>query len=279
MFLFLHIHWNIDPEIVNLFGISIRYYGLLFMLGILAAIYLLQWMFKKEDIPQASLEKLISYGIIGIFAGARLGHCFFYQPDYFLAHPLEAILPIEFLPEGGIKFTGYRGLASHGGALGLILAILLYAHKTKQSVLHTLDLIAIVTPLTGFFIRLANFFNSEIIGLSSSKPWAIVFDKVDSLPRHPSQIYEAISYLLIFFLLIYLYKNKTILHRKGNYFGLCIALLFTARFIIEFTKEHQVAFEDQLPLDMGQLLSIPFILIGLAFVFIGKRKQLKRTNT
>ncbi len=129
----IYIHWNPDPEIVNVFGISIRYYGLLFVGGLILCVYILGWIFKNENIPASNLEKLSVYGMIGILAGARLGHCLFYEPSYFLAHPLEMILPVKFREGGGIKFTGYQGLASHGGALGLIIALVFYSRKTKSS--------------------------------------------------------------------------------------------------------------------------------------------------
>src|ERR1035437_3211904 len=153
--LFDYIHWNIDPEIIHLFGITLRYYSLLFVGGLLLCIYILNWIFKQEHIPLMHLEKLAIYGLIGIVVGARLGHCLFYQPDYYLSHPLEMLLPIEITPDG-VKFTGYQGLASHGGTLGLFIAMIIYARKTKESFIKTIDLIAIVAPLGSCFIRVAN---------------------------------------------------------------------------------------------------------------------------
>jgi prolipoprotein diacylglyceryl transferase len=264
-----YIHWDLDPEIINILGISLRYYGLFFVSGLILCIYILGWIFKKEKIPSEYLEKLSIYGLIGILVGARLGHCLFYQPSYYFSHPLEMILPIIFLPTGGIKFIGFQGLASHGGGLGLIIALIFYARKTKQSIINTIDLIAIVTALGGGFIRLANFMNSEIIGTQTSKPWGIIFERVDNVPRHPAQLYEAISYFLIFGLMIILYKTNRDKLRNGFFFGLVLVLIFTARFFIEFVKERQVAFEENLKLDMGQLLSIPYILIGIGFIIYG----------
>ncbi|MGZ2369438.1 prolipoprotein diacylglyceryl transferase [Ancylomarina sp. YFZ004] len=267
-----YINWDIDPEIINLFGFSIRYYGLLFVTGLLLSIYILGWIFRKENIPQKDLDKLTIYAVIGIFVGARLGHCLFYQPAYYLSHPLEAILPVIFPAEGGIEFVGYRGLASHGGALGLILALILYARKTKNSIIDSIDLIAVVTALAGCFIRLANLMNSEIIGMPTTKPWGFVFKRVDLIPRHPAQLYEALSYLLIFIIMITLYKTKRNSMRHGVFFGLALVLIFTARFLIEFIKERQVDFEAGMSLDMGQILSIPFIIIGIGFIFYGLRR-------
>ncbi|MTI30233.1 prolipoprotein diacylglyceryl transferase [Xanthovirga aplysinae] len=273
-----YITWSVDPEIINLFGISIRYYGLLFVSGLIISIYILGKLFKEEKIPQENLEKLSTYGMVGILVGARLGHCLFYEPEYYLAHPLEMILPIRFLPEGGFKFTGYQGLASHGGALGMIIALIIYSRKTKQSLIQTIDLIAIVGPLAGIFIRLANLMNSEIIGMPTTKSWGFIYTRVDNLPRHPAQLYEAISYFLIFLLLLTLYRSKRKKLQNGFFFGLSLTLIFVARFIIEFIKERQVAFEENMFLDMGQILSLPYILLGLAFIFYGLIKTRKMVS-
>ncbi len=274
-----YIHWNIDPEIINIFGISIRYYGLFFVTGLILCVYILDWIFKKENIPQVNLEKLSIYGMIGILVGARLGHCLFYEPAYYLSNPLEMLLPIKFLKEGGIEFIGYQGLASHGGALGLIIALILYSRKTKQSIIHTIDLIAVVAALGGGFIRLGNLMNSEIIGMPTTKPWGFIFERIDNIPRHPAQLYEAISYFLIFIIMIALYKTKREQLKNGFFFGLTLVLIFTARFFIEFIKERQVAFEANMNLDMGQILSIPYILIGIAFIIFGIRKTNKMLST
>lgn len=274
-----YIHWNIDPEIINIFGISIRYYGLFFVTGLILCVYILDWIFKKENIPQVNLEKLSIYGMIGILVGARLGHCLFYEPAYYLSNPLEMLLPIKFLKEGGIEFIGYQGLASHGGALGLIIALIFYSRKTKQSIIHTIDLIAVVAALGGGFIRLGNLMNSEIIGMPTTKPWGFIFERIDNIPRHPAQLYEAISYFLIFIIMIALYKTKREQLKNGFFFGLTLVLIFTARFFIEFIKERQVAFEANMNLDMGQILSIPYILIGIAFIIFGIRKTNKMLST
>ena len=199
------IHWNPDPEIINVFGISIRYYGLLFVSGLIIAIYMLGWLFKRENIPSENLEKLTIYGMIGIIAGARLGHCLFYEPSYYLSHPLEMILPVTFPPDGGIKFIGYQGLASHGRVLGLLIGLFFYSRKTKHSMIDILDLIAVVVGVSLGFIRLGNFMNSEIIGMPTTKPWGVIFERVDNLARHASQLYEAISYFIILAIMIILY--------------------------------------------------------------------------
>ena len=273
--IFNYIHWNPDPEIINVFGISIRYYGLLFVGGLVLSIYILGWIFKRENIPAENLEKLSIYGMIGILVGARLGHCLFYEPSYYLSHPLEMILPIRFLQSGGIEFTGYQGLASHGGALGLIIALILYSRKTKHSMLDTIDLIAVVAALGSGFIRLANLMNSEIIGMPTTLSWGFIFERVDNIPRHPAQLYEAISYFLIFTVMIILYKTKREKLRYGFFFGLVLVLVFVARFFIEFIKERQVGFEENMTLDMGQILSIPYIIVGIGFMIYGLRRTKK----
>lgn len=263
------INWNPNPELVNIFGFSIRYYGLFFVTGLILSLFLLQKIFKWENIPEKNLEKLTIYGIIGILAGARLGHCLFYEPSYYLAHPLEMILPVSFPEDGGIKFVGYLGLASHGGALGLFLALLLYTRKTGSSLLYTLDLIAVVAALGSSFIRLGNLMNSEIIGKPTDLPWAFVFERVDSVPRHPAQLYEALAYFLIFAFMFTLYKRKREKLQNGFFFGLVLVLIFTARILIEFVKENQVGFEDSMTFNMGQWLSLPYVVTGILFMIYG----------
>ena len=264
-----YINWNLDPEIANIFGISIRYYSLLFVMGIILTIYTLKWLFKKEELSSENLDKLTMYGIVGLVIGMRLGHCLFYQPDYYLANPLEIILPIRFLKEGGFEFTGFQGLASHGGVLGVLIALYFYSRKTKQSMIATLDLIAIAAPLLGVFIRLGNFMNSEIIGIPTTSPLGVVFERLDNIPRHAAQLYEAISYLIIFTIMIFLYKKMRQKLKTGFFFGLVLVLIFVARFLIEFVKENQVGFEDEMSFNMGQILSLPYIIIGMGFMIYG----------
>ena len=264
-----YIHWNADPEIINILGISVRYYGLLFVGGLLLCIYLLGRIYKIENIPYENLEKLSIYCMIGILAGARLGHCLFYEPSYYLSHPLEMILPVTFPADGGIKFSGYQGLASHGGILGLLIALYFYSRKTKHSMIDTLDLIAVVAGMSFGFIRLGNFMNSEIIGTPTTLPWGVIFERVDNIPRHPAQLYEAISYFIIFAIMMLLYKKMRARLKNGFLFGLATVLFFTARFLIEFVKENQVGFEDRMTLNMGQLLSLPFIAVGIGFIIYG----------
>ncbi len=265
------IHWNINPEIVNIMGFPLRYYGILFAGGIVLCLFVLKWIFKNENIPSDKLDTLTLYGVAGVLIGARLGHCLFYEPSYYLSHPMEMVLPITFSPDGGIQFVGYQGLASHGGVLGLLIGLFFYSRKTMQPMIDTIDLIAIVAGLSFGFIRLGNFMNSEIIGSSTTRPWGVIFEQVDNLPRHPAQLYEAISYFFIFGMMIILYKKIRYRINNGFLFGLATVLFFTARFILEFWKEDQVGFEEGMLLNMGQLLSIPYILVGIGFIIYGLR--------
>lgn len=268
------IHWNLDPEIINILGISIRYYGICFVTTLILCVYFLGKIYTRENIPSEHLEKLTIYVIIGIIAGARLGHCLFYEPSYYLSHPLEMILPVTFPAEGGVKFSGFQGLASHGGALGVLIALYFYSRKTKHSMLDALDLIAVVSGLTGF-IRIGNFMNSEIIGMSTTKPWGVIFGRVDNVPRHPAQLYEAISYFIVFAIMMILYNKKRDKLKNGFFFGFVLILIFTARFVIEFIKEDQVEFENGMTYNMGQLLSLPYIIIGIGFMIYGLWKTNK----
>ncbi|UTW60992.1 prolipoprotein diacylglyceryl transferase [bacterium SCSIO 12741] len=273
------IHWNLDPELINLFGISIRYYGLFFASGIILCLYLLGKLFKAEGIPAGNLDKLAIYGILGVILGARLGHCLFYEASYYLSHPIEMLLPIRFTPDGAIQFTGYRGLASHGGVLGVLIALYIYSRKTKHAMIDALDLIAVTAGFTLGFIRLGNFMNSEIIGMPTNLPWGVVFERIDEIPRHPAQLYEAFSYLLIGTLMLMLYTKKRDKLKNGFLFGLTTVLFFTARFLIEFVKENQVGFEQNLTFNMGQLLSLPYIAIGVGFMIYGLWKTNKSQSS
>ncbi len=264
------INWNLEPEIFWITdSFPIKYYGLLFVTGILIALQIEKRIYVKENIPVEKLDKLFIYVVLGIVLGARLGHCFFYEPSYYFQNPIEILLPIKKIG-GTYKFIGFQGLASHGGALGVLIALGLYCRKYKTKFLWLVDRIAIVSPIVGAFIRFGNFMNSEIYGKPTNRNWGVVFQRDDLIPRHPTQLYEAFSYLLISAILMYVYKKKTEKIHNGLIFGLCIALVFSARFIIEFFKENQVGFENQMIINMGQILSLPFIFIGLILVFIRK---------
>ena len=261
------INWNIDPEIIKLFGvISLRYYGILFVTGLFLGYYIVKRIYIKENLPIENLEKLAVFIFIGTIVGARFGHCLFYEPEYYLKHPLDIVLPFKLDSGGKFEFTGFQGLASHGGAIGVLTAILLYCKKYHFDFLWVLDRVAIATPLTGAFIRFGNFMNSEIIGEPTGTNFGIVFQRVDLLPRHPTQLYEAFSYLTIFLILQWFYSNKKIKRQDGYIFGLFLIMLFGVRFILEFLKINQVDFENGMILNMGQLLSIPFILSGIGLI-------------
>ncbi len=276
---YLYITWDINPEIANIAGLSLRYYGLLFIGGIILAGYVLKRMLPGTQLTIADLERFSLFAVVGVFVGARLGHCLFYEPAYYLRHPLEMLLPITRDIHGTYHFAGYQGLASHGGVIGMMVALLLYARTAKQNFVFTLDMVAVVAPLTGCFIRLANLMNSEIIGCPASVPWAFVFVREDMLPRHPAQLYEAIAYLLIFlFNLFYLYRRHKDMTGTGFFTGWTLLLVFTVRFLIEFVKERQVTFEDEMVLDMGQWLSVPFVLMGVVLIVWAIRKN-KSSNS
>ena len=258
---------------IHLGGFSIRWYSLCWLLGLLAAFLIVKRLYKEQKIKPELFDPLFIYCFIGILIGSRLGHCLFYEPGYFLSsfkHMVEMILPIRFLADGSWRFTGYEGLASHGGTIGLIIALWLYVRRTKVNLWRVLDNVAIATPVTACLIRLGNLMNSEIIGKVTDVPWAFVFERVDMLPRHPGQLYEAVAYAAFFFVGWYLYRKRPERVGTGFFFGMCITLIFTARFFIEFTKDIQEEFEASMLLNMGQLLSLPFIALGLVCMFCPK---------
>lgn len=269
----LSILWNPSDTALSFGPFTIHWYSLCWLIGLALAYFIVQRLYREQKVKEGLFDPLFVYCFIGILVGARLGHCLFYQPDIFLSswhHFVEIFIPIEFLSDGSWHFTGYRGLASHGGTLGLMIALWVYVRKTGMNLWQVLDNIAIATPVTACFIRLGNLMNSEIIGKVTDVPWAFVFERVDAMPRHPGQLYEAIAYAILFFIGWRLYRRMPQRVGTGYFFGLCLAYIFTARFFIEFTKEVQEAFEASLPLDMGQLLSLPFIVLGVACMAGGK---------
>lgn len=272
----LYILWNPNLVAFHLGPMSIRWYSLCWLLGLASAYFIVKRLYKEQKIKPELFDPLFIYCFVGILIGARLGHCLFYEPDYFLSsgkHIVEMILPIHFMADGSWKFTGYEGLASHGGTIGLIIALWLYVRRTKINIWRVLDNVAIATPVTACFIRLGNLMNSEIIGKATDVPWAFIFERVDMTPRHPGQLYEAIAYAIFFVIGWYLYRKKPQRVGTGFFFGLCITLIFTARFFIEFTKDIQEEFEASMLLNMGQLLSIPFVIVGILCMKGGKWMQ------
>ena len=276
----LFIHWNPDLVFFHLGPLAVRWYGLCWLVGFAVAYLLVRRLYREQKIKDELFDPLFIYCFMGILLGARLGHCIFYEPDYFLTSVrgiIEMFLPIRFvdgninyagnwlfqLTGGAAAFVGYEGLASHGGTLGLMIALWLYVKKTKLNIWTVLDNIAIATGSMACFIRLGNLMNSEIIGKVTDVPWAFIFERVDQMPRHPGQLYEAIAYAILFGILWYLHKRMPEKIGTGWYFGFCLAYIFTFRFFIEYTKEVQEAFEASLLLDMGQILSIPFVILGV----------------
>ncbi len=273
-----YIFWNVDPEIVKLFGIiSLRYYGLLFVIGMFLGYFVVKRIYIKENLSTERLDKLAVFIFIGTIVGARFGHCLFYEPEYFLKHPLNIVIPFKWDSDGELNFTGFQGLSSHGGAIGVLTAIILYCKRYRYDSLWVLDRIAIATPLTGAFIRFGNFMNSEIIGKPTGTDFGIVFQKVDLLPRHPTQLYEGVAYLIFFFVLHWIFFDRKTKRGNGFIFGLFLVMLFGTRFILEFIKIPQVEFENGMILNMGQLLSTPFILGGIGLI-IRKRTPLNNDN-
>lgn len=265
-----YIIWDPNNIIIDLGFYALRWYSLLFGLGIVFCYMILKNEFAKENVPEAKLEKLALYIILAIVIGARLGHCLFYDFDYYSENILEIFLPFRFSPS--FEFTGYQGLASHGGFFGILIALFLYCRQHNLGLLWTLDKLALVMPLAFCFIRLGNLMNSEIIGEPANVPWAFIFVHVDDIPRHPAQLYEALAYLAIFILLNIL---RFKLHKRtGFLFGVFAALAATARFLIEFLKEDQSAFEAGMSLNMGQILSIPFFILGIVLIFLKRKNQI-----
>ncbi len=295
-----YITWNPDLTAFHLGPLSFRWYSLCWLIGLALAYFTVRWLYKDQKIDDRKFDPLFFYCFIGILVGARLGHCIFYQPQDYLTSLrgfIEMWLPIQFTgyDDWDFKVTGYEGLASHGGTLGLMLALWLYVKRYQVPVWQVLDNIAIATGITACFIRLGNLMNSEIIGNVTSMPWGFYFlnahpATMGTEPRHPAQLYEAIAYFLLFLLMLWIYKKthtkplpagrggNTSIGSKGVqgnysprgvsvgtgfYFGLCLTYIFTFRFFVEFLKINQVDFENSMPLDMGQLLSIPFIILGV----------------
>lgn len=250
-----YIHWNVDPEIFRVGPLAVRYYGLMWALAFYLGYVVFNKFLKKEGLSEGFLDTLTVYMVVGTVLGARLGHCLFYEPAYYLSHPLE-ILKI---------WQG--GLASHGAAIGILVALYLFARKQKVPMIYVVDRVVITVALGGAFIRLGNLMNSEIYGVETSLPWGFIFERNNEIfPKHPTQLYEALSYFLIFFILYFYYRKQEGKTKTGFIFGVFLIMLFAARFLIEYVKEPQVDFEKTMALNMGQWLSVPFILAGVFFI-------------
>lgn len=268
----LAIHWNVDPVMFNIGSFGLRYYSLGFLLAFTLGYYIVYRMFKHEKVKTDYLESLVVYMFLATLVGARLGHCFFYEPDRFLTadHWTEIFWPFE---DG--KFTGFQGLASHGAAIGILLALWLYGRKYKMNVWWFLDRLVIVIALGGAFIRLGNLFNSEIYGGPTDLPWGFIFERNhETVAKHPTQLYESLSYFVIFGVSLWYYLRKKGAIKSGTIFGWWLVALFGARFLIEFVKNDQVDFEAGMALNMGQILSLPFIIGGLVIAWLAHQEKL-----
>lgn len=273
----LSITWNVDPTLFTILGREIRWYGLLWVIGLIVAVYIVQRIFKHEKLPEKWFDSLFVYMMLGIILGARLGHCLFYEPAYYLANPIE-ILKIW---EGG--------LASHGGVIGIIIAVWLYSRKvSKKSTLWTFDRVMVPTGFTAAMIRLGNLMNHEIFGAPTDLPWGFRFvdnvglwmrgaEPIYTEPSHPTQIYEALIYFIVFGITMYMYWKTNAKDRQGLILGVGIALIFIARFFIEFVKNVQVdseiAMRENTGLILGQWLSIPFIIWGIWLIWRAMKRN------
>lgn len=256
------IPWNVDPEIFRIGNFAVRWYGLLFASGFVIGYYIMKTIFKNEGFGDATLDRLTVYVAIGTIVGARLGHCLFYEPAYYLARPLE-ILKIW-----------HGGLASHGAAIGIPLALWLFARKERKPFIWAIDRVVIVVALAGVLIRLGNLMNSEIYGVETTLPWGFVFLRNgETAPKHPTQIYEALAYLITFGVLMRIYWKNMGKQKPGLLFGVFLIMVFGFRFFVEYVKEDQVAFEAGMKLNMGQWLSIPLVLIGIAILIWAYRHK------
>ena len=272
----LSIDWNPSTELFRIGSIAIRYYSLMFIIAFVLGIHLMKKFYKADKIPLEHIDSLFMYVVIATILGARLGHVFFYDWAYFKDHLSEILLPIrnvegETMLFGLVKnytLTGFAGLASHGAAVSIIIALYYYSKKViKKPLLFTLDRVGILVALAGFFIRIGNLMNSEIVGKPTGADFGFVFKKLgEDFPRHPTQLYEAFSYLIIFFILWKIYWKTDKKQQQGYLFGLFFAILWSVRFVIEFLKEPQVDERTAWLLNTGQWLSIPLVLIGLYFI-------------
>lgn len=260
------IHWDFNPDIFVVFGRPVRWYGLMFAIGFVIGYKMVEKQLKHEKEEAKWLDNLLFYIVIGTIVGARLGHVFFYGWEYYSQHPIE------------ILFVWQGGLASHGGVIGIFLALLVFSKiYTKRNVFWVIDRVVIPTAIVAMLIRMGNLFNSEIYGVQTSLPWGFIFERNhETVPKHPTQLYEAIAYLITFFVVKHFYWKTDAKNKTGFISGLFFIMVFTARFLIEFVKEDQEAFEAGMTFNMGQWLSIPFILGGIALIFMAQKGMLNQ---
>ena len=268
--------WDPASDGIPLFGdFKIHYYSLMWMAAFVTGWYIMKKIYKNEDQSDDKLDGLFMYSVLGIMIGARLGHVIFYQSELFREDFLSVFLPFRF--SGGFEFTGFRGLASHGAAIGMIISMYIYNKKIlKKSVLWILDRVVIASALGAVFIRIGNFFNSEMIGKPTEEgfPLAIIFRQLDNVPRHPGQLYESFGYIFVFITLFFLYWKTKKSTQTGFLFGLFLVLLMSVRVFVEQFKIAQIESRENWILDLntGQVLSIPFVVCGLYFMFFYKPK-------
>ena len=246
--------WNMNPVLIDLGFTQIYWYGLLFASAFISSYSVMTWIYRREGKDEASLDDMLWYIGLGTLIGARVGHCLFYDPSYYFNNPLKIIAIWE------------GGLASHGAIIGILSALYLFQRKHAENYLWFLDRAGIAGSLGASFVRMGNFFNSEIVGVPTSVPWAVIFSRLDFLPRHPVQLYESISYLGVFILLVLFYRKKAADLREGVIFSAFLIGIFLARFLLEFLKTKQEAYTNELWFSTGQLLSLPFILAGILFI-------------
>ena len=266
----LVVNWHVDPAILHIGGFELRWYSILFVSGFILGWFIFSWFCDREKVDKKILDPLLYTLLICTIVGARLGHCLFYQPDYYLGS-WKGFWEI-FMPWKG-------GLASHGGTIALILGMWWFAsHYGKKhdfDFVWLLDHLAIAVAFAGAFIRFGNLFNSEIYGIETNLPWGFIFElRGETVPKHPTQLYEGFTYLLLGFVLVALYKYRLDKMWRGQFIGIFLLVCFGSRFLIEFIKEPQVDFEKVMALNMGQLLSIPFILLGIFFLVWAAKKRI-----
>lgn len=264
-----YITWDIDPDIFTFPVIDhpLRWYGLLFALAFFISHQIMYFIYKKEGRPIVEIDTLAIYMVVATIVGARLGHVLFYDPIYYLQNPQKIIMTWE------------GGLASHGGVLGILLAIYLFTRRTHVNYLWALDRISIVAALSFSMIRLGNLMNSEMIGIPTNLPWGFIFTSVDNIPRHPAQLYEAIHYFISFIFLFWVWFRYRDRMKNGFLFSWSLIILFSFRFLDEFFKINQEEFEDGMILNMGQILSIPFILTGIMILILNINKKRETIST
>lgn len=275
--LLYEIHW--DPSIgIDLGFITLRYYSMMFLIAFAGGYYVMKNVFKAEKLSMEILDKLLVYTIIGTLLGARLGHVIFYQAELFLQDPLSVFLPFQFVPE--FKFTGFRGLASHGAAIGIFVAMVIFSRKVlKRHVMWILDRIVLPVSFGAIFVRIGNFLNSEIVGKPTNSDFGVVFAQLgEDFPRHPAQLYESLSYLLLFILLYLVYWQTKRSQTQGFLFGLFFTILWTIRFFVEYVKAPQVAERADWLFNTGQLLSLPLIALGILLLVLANKGKFERKN-